>query len=229
MRLRSLAVIVCAAGLLLVTGGPVSLAQQPQQRSLFQLFWQLPAKPQRMAPQTRQRVAPAARRREAPVVVRDDPVIPKVDVTSHVVVMGDSLANLLANGLDDALNNRPDIAVVGRGGVECLHKRALLHLRQCEAAALVEVEEVRQAAERDALVVVVDREPDIGEVALHAEQRANGRGLINSSISAGAGDSVSGSPRSAGSARRAVTASSSSVDEDSTGTAAFDSVGVTSG
>jgi hypothetical protein len=112
MRLRSLAVIVCAAGLLLVTGGPVSLAQQPQQRSLFQLFWQLPAKPQRMAPQTRQRVAPAARRREAPVVVRDDPVIPKVDVTSHVVVMGDSLANLLANGLDDALNNRPDIAVV---------------------------------------------------------------------------------------------------------------------
>jgi hypothetical protein len=112
MRLRSLAVIVCAAGLLLVTGGPVSLAQQPQQRSLFQLFWQLPAKPQRMAPQTRQRVAPAARRREALVVVRDDPVIPKVDVTSHVVVMGDSLANLLANGLDDALNNRPDIAVV---------------------------------------------------------------------------------------------------------------------
>lgn len=39
MRLRSLAVVMCAAGLLLLTGGPVSLAQQPQQqRSLFQLF-----------------------------------------------------------------------------------------------------------------------------------------------------------------------------------------------
>ncbi|CAM5210726.1 hypothetical protein ARD30_25625 [Bosea thiooxidans] len=114
MRLRSLAVVMCAAGLLLLTGGPVSLAQQPQQqRSLFQLFWQLPAKPQRAAPpQPRQRVAPAVRRREAPVVVRDDPVIPKVDVAHHIVVMGDSLANLLADGLDDALNNRPDVEIV---------------------------------------------------------------------------------------------------------------------
>ena len=111
MRLRSLAMVLAAACLLLLTGGPVSLAQQ-QQRSLFQMFWQLPAQPRTAAPQPRQRVAPVVRRREAPVVVRDDPVIPKVDVSSHIVVMGDSLANLLANGLDDALNNRPDVEVV---------------------------------------------------------------------------------------------------------------------
>jgi hypothetical protein len=115
MRLRSLAMVLCAACLLLLTGGPVSLAQQPrqQQRDLFQMFWQLPAQP-RTAPQPRQRVAPVVRRREAPVVVRDDPVIPKVDVAHHIVVMGDSLANLLANGLDDALNNRPDVEVIHR-------------------------------------------------------------------------------------------------------------------
>jgi hypothetical protein len=45
-------------------------------------------------------------------VVRDDPVIPKVDVAHHIVVMGDSLGSLLANGLDDALNDRPDVAVI---------------------------------------------------------------------------------------------------------------------
>lgn len=113
MRLRSLAMVLAAACLLLVTGGPVSLAQQQQQRSLFQMFWQIPAQP-RTAPQPRQRVAPVAHRRDAPIVVRDDPVIPKVDVSTHIVVMGDSLANLLANGLDDALNNRPDVEVIHR-------------------------------------------------------------------------------------------------------------------
>lgn len=113
MRLRSLAMVLAAACLLLLTGGPISLAQQPQQRNLFQMFWQLPAQP-RTAPQPRQRAAPVVRRREAPVVVRDDPVIPKVDVSNHVVVMGDSLASLLANGLDDALNSRPDVEVIHR-------------------------------------------------------------------------------------------------------------------
>ncbi|WP_187640060.1 SGNH family hydrolase [Bosea sp. F3-2] len=112
MRLRSLALVLTAACLLLITGGPTTLAQ-PQQRNLFQLFWQLPAAPQRAAPQPRQRVAPVVvRRREAPVIVRDDPVIPKVDVAHHIVVMGDSLANLLASGLDDALNDRLDVEVI---------------------------------------------------------------------------------------------------------------------
>jgi len=144
MRLRSLAVVLCAACLLLVTGGPVSHAQwfwqqqqqrpqrppalvqrppapvqrlQPppqQQGGLFQfLFGQTPQQ-QRIYQQPRQRVVapPPVRRRQAPVIVRDDPVVPKVDVAHHVLVMGDSLANLLADGLDDALEDRPDVEVV---------------------------------------------------------------------------------------------------------------------
>jgi hypothetical protein len=120
MRLRSLVMVLCSACLLFPTGGPVSLAQQPpqQQRSLFQLFWQLPARPavQPQQPRLRPSPAPVVRRSRAaaPVVVRDDPVIPKVDVTNHIVVMGDSLANLLADGLDEALNDRPDVEVTHR-------------------------------------------------------------------------------------------------------------------
>jgi len=135
MRLRSLATVLFAACLLLLTGGPVSLAQQwywtqqpppqqrqqryvqqppPQQRNIFQfLFGQTPPQP-RVYQQPRQRVVapPPVRRRQAPVIVRDDPVVPKVDVAHHILVMGDSLGNLLADGLDDALEDRPDVEVV---------------------------------------------------------------------------------------------------------------------
>lgn len=122
MRLRALLIVLATAALLL-GGGLVALAQQSrqpqpqpqqqqQQRSFFQLFWQQPAQPQVVQPQ-RQRVAPVVRRRPpAPVVVRDDPVIPKVDVAHHILVIGDSLANLLASGLEDALEDRPDLAVI---------------------------------------------------------------------------------------------------------------------
>jgi len=113
--------LLAAAGLLLLTGGPSSLAQMqrqqqaPQQRSLFQLFWQQPATPQVVRPM-RQRVAPVApvvrRRPAAPVVVHDDPVIPKVDVAHHLLVIGDSLGHLLADGLEEALEDRPDLAVL---------------------------------------------------------------------------------------------------------------------
>lgn len=117
MRLRSLLMLLAAAGLLLLTGGPTSLAQQyrqqqPQQRGFFQWFWQQPPPPPVAQPQ-RQRVAPVVRRRPAaPVVVRDDPVIPKVDVAHHILVIGDSLAHLLADGLEEALEDRPDLAVI---------------------------------------------------------------------------------------------------------------------
>ncbi|CAN5366720.1 hypothetical protein BH10PSE8_BH10PSE8_19010 [soil metagenome] len=120
MRLRSLLMLLAAASLLLVTGGPGSLAQQgrqqpqPQQRGFFQFFWQQPAPPPVVQPQ-RQRVAPVVRRRPAaPVIVRDDPLIPKVDVAHHILVIGDSLANLLADGLGDALEDRPDLAVIAK-------------------------------------------------------------------------------------------------------------------
>ncbi len=122
MRLRSLLMLLAAASLLLVTGSPGSLAQQgrqqpqpqPQQRGFFQFFWQQPAPPPVVQPQ-RQRVAPVVRRRPAaPVIVRDDPVVPKVDVAHHILVIGDSLANLLADGLEDALEDRPDLAVVAK-------------------------------------------------------------------------------------------------------------------
>lgn len=122
MRLCSLLMLFAAAGLLLLTGAPMAIAQQgrqqqpqPQpQRGFFQFFWQQPAPPPVVQPQ-RQRVAPVVRRRPAaPVVVRDDPVIPKVDVAHHLLVMGDSLAHLLAGGLEEALEDRPDLAVLAR-------------------------------------------------------------------------------------------------------------------
>jgi hypothetical protein len=117
MRLRSMVTLLGAACLLLLTGGPTSIAQSgPPQggRSFFSLFWQQPQQPVVVPQRPRQRVAPVVvrPRASAPVIVRDDPVIPKVDVAHHIVVMGDSLGNLLAGGLDDALNNRPDIAVI---------------------------------------------------------------------------------------------------------------------
>lgn len=109
--------ILVAAGLLLLTGGPTSLAQgEPQRgRSLFQLFWQLPRQPPPALQPQRQRVAPVVRRRpSAPVVVADDPMIPKVDIAHQVLVIGDSLGVLLAKGLDDALGDRPDVEVLHR-------------------------------------------------------------------------------------------------------------------
>jgi hypothetical protein len=119
MRWRSLLMLLAAAVLLLMTGGSDTVAQQgrqpssqQQQRGFFQFFWQQPPPPPVAQPQ-RQRVAPVVRRRPAaPVVVRDDPVIPKVDVAHHLLVIGDSLAHLLADGLEEALEDRPDLAVI---------------------------------------------------------------------------------------------------------------------
>lgn len=144
MRLRALFTML-AACLLLLTGGAPSLAQQArqaqpqpqQQRSFFQLFWQQPAQPQVVQPQ-RQRVAPVVRRRPAaPVVVRDDPVIPKVDVAHHILVIGDSLANLLADGLEEALEDRPDLAVIARAKPDSGLVRSDFHDWPKAAAELV--------------------------------------------------------------------------------------------
>ncbi|WP_186418575.1 SGNH family hydrolase [Bosea sp. CS1GBMeth4] len=123
MRARSLFMVLASTLLVLATGGPVSVAQNPvppgripsappQGRSLFNLFWQIPERPAAQPrPQQRQRVAPAQRRAPARVVVRDDPVIPKVDVNHHVLVIGDTLAGQIAEGLEDSLGDRADVAV----------------------------------------------------------------------------------------------------------------------
>lgn len=130
MRLRSLMMVLGAAMLLLATGGPSSLAENDTmlmrdptlQRGRGFIFpfsritpqQRLQQQPPRAVPQ-RQRVAPVAQpRRAAPVIVRDDPVIPKIDVAHHLVVLGDSLGNLVADGLEEALNDRPDVAVLHR-------------------------------------------------------------------------------------------------------------------
>jgi hypothetical protein len=123
MRPRSLFMVLAAALLVLVTGGPISIAQNPvppgripqappQGRSLFNMFWQIPERP--TAQPQRQRVAPAQRRTPTRVVVRDDPVIPKVDVNHHVLVIGDTLAGQIAEGLEDSLGDRADVAVVNK-------------------------------------------------------------------------------------------------------------------
>jgi hypothetical protein len=125
MRTRSLFMVLAAALLVLVTGGPISIAQNPvppgripqappQGRSLFNMFWQIPEKPAVQQRQPRERVAPVQRRTPTRVVVRDDPVIPKVDVSHHVLVIGDTLAGQIAEGLEDSLGDRADVAVVNK-------------------------------------------------------------------------------------------------------------------
>jgi hypothetical protein len=120
MRLRSTLMVLAAACLVLLTGGPSSLAENdtflmrdPTLQRGRGFFSFGPQPQQRVIPQ-RQRVAPAAPRRSAPVIVRDDPVIPKVDVAHFVLVLGDSLGDLLGSGLDEALNDRPDVVTVRR-------------------------------------------------------------------------------------------------------------------
>lgn len=125
MRTRSLFMVLASALLVLATGGPISIAQNPvppgripsappQGRSLFNMFWQIPERPAVQQRQPRERVAPVQRRAPTRVVVRDDPVIPKVDVNHHVLVIGDTLAGQIAEGLEDSLGDRADVAVVNK-------------------------------------------------------------------------------------------------------------------
>lgn len=125
MRLRSLLMVLGASLLVLLTGGPSSLAENDtlltrdptlqRGRGFVMPFSRL--RPHHVMP-LRQQAAPASTRRVAPVVVRDDPVIPKVDLAHHVVVLGDSLGDLVVGGLDEALNDRPDVAVLRKTRLE---------------------------------------------------------------------------------------------------------------
>lgn len=126
MRLRSFLMVLGAVLLLLLTGGPSSFAENDTmltrdptlQRGRGFVFPFSRLQPQPQPVPQRQRVAPAQARRTSPVVVRDDPVIPKVDVSHHIVVLGDSLGDLVVGGLDEALNDRPDVAVMRRTKLE---------------------------------------------------------------------------------------------------------------
>ena len=66
--------------------------------------------------------APRRRARRHPVeqqvqkeVPHDKPAPQKTPATSFVYVFGDSLGQLLANGLDDSLSDRPEVAIVHKG------------------------------------------------------------------------------------------------------------------
>lgn len=93
----------------------------PQPRNIFEvLFGQsptaptyTPAPPQRVAPVER-RVRPrpihAAPKRKAPVVANE--IKPKVNPSIFVGVVGDSMGELLSQGLDETFAEKPDIAVL---------------------------------------------------------------------------------------------------------------------
>ncbi|MCP8939747.1 DUF459 domain-containing protein [Alsobacter sp. SYSU M60028] len=75
---------------------------------LLRLFSPAPPPPPVAAPR------PAPRRAAPPVVVTDTPSPPKVDASVFIVVMGDTLGELLANGLAEAFDTNPDVEVVRR-------------------------------------------------------------------------------------------------------------------
>ncbi|MGL4439329.1 MAG: SGNH/GDSL hydrolase family protein [Bosea sp. (in: a-proteobacteria)] len=126
-RLRSLLPVTVATVFVLLTAGPSLHAQSEwnlmydptvQRGSLFGR----PAPGPRIISVPRQRPSAPARRVLAPSVPRYVPVAvsvdapaperPKVNVDTFVVVLGDTLGELLANGIDDALKDVPNAAVI---------------------------------------------------------------------------------------------------------------------
>ncbi|MDJ1158314.1 SGNH family hydrolase [Chelatococcus sp. SYSU_G07232] len=115
MRLRSFAALLVSAFLLMMAGGPTAVAQNdPLTRFLNSIFQ--PREVQPPPPTQRQRPAPrpAPRRTPPPAVVRETPQKPKIEASNFIVVLGDSLADLLAQGLGEAFAEAPEIAVTVR-------------------------------------------------------------------------------------------------------------------
>jgi hypothetical protein len=115
MRLARLIKIALAALVIGLTGGPPAVAQnealqfvldQARQRRILQEAQRRRALAQR-ARETR-RMAPPT------VVVGDTPNQPKVEPTGLVLVIGDTFADLLGGGLEQAFADQPEIAVVKR-------------------------------------------------------------------------------------------------------------------
>jgi uncharacterized protein len=125
MRLRRIIGLLAIGLFLLLTGGPSVDAQDNDALRFFQqnpsrlLFRSQPEV--RRAPQPRPRVvrsAPEPRRRISPspeFEVTAQPEKPAVPVTAFVHVIGDSLGELLAQGLKEQLaDTKPDVGVVKR-------------------------------------------------------------------------------------------------------------------
>ena len=115
--LRSAVSVGFAALVVLATAGP-SVNAQNDNSGLYAIINSLPA--QRLAPRIlgvpRERARAPVRRVLEPGIVplAGTPAepLPKVDPTTFVVVLGDSLGELLAGGLDDALGDVPTATVI---------------------------------------------------------------------------------------------------------------------
>lgn len=124
-RVTSLVIfaLLCVVGLVgvglgMVTSSTPAVAQaDPLTRFLDGLFKQQRQQPQQMAPRRqplRQAPRTARPRRPpapAPVVVRDQPQQAKPAADTFILVMGDALAESLADGLRDAFSEMPTIEV----------------------------------------------------------------------------------------------------------------------
>lgn len=122
MRSTAFRAVFLTALLMFVTGGPAVIAQgvddsrlfhqQDRRQPTFRLFGGAPVVrdlgPARAPSVAPRRVAPAT------VVVRDQPSKPVVEATTFVVVMGDSLADLMVAGLGEAFEDVPEVAIVRR-------------------------------------------------------------------------------------------------------------------
>lgn len=123
------------AAVVLATGGPGSRAQSDNFRDVT--IWRPNFLTGRMEPsggaatggsrvlrnesQRNNRQRPAVQHRRnapAPVVVGDAPSVPQVEPTSFVVILGDSLADLVGHGLEDAFADQPEIRVTRRTRID---------------------------------------------------------------------------------------------------------------
>src|SRR5262245_18273522 len=114
MKLRFVVLTELLTGLVLLASGPDALAQS-WPFNFFDLFrprpqqYYQPVQPRRQNPYVQKKKAPAPR-----TIIVQDTNKPKVDPGTFVMVIGDSLAELLAQGLEEAVSDKPDIAIVDK-------------------------------------------------------------------------------------------------------------------
>ncbi len=133
-RGRSACAVAAATMLLLFTAGPAIRAQDAWDTmrdptvNRGQSWGWFGQQRQQARPQQRQQARPrASAPSPAAVVVTDQPALPKAEPTSFIVVLGDTQADQLAGGLDDAFGDRPDVAVVKRTRADSGLVRADFH------------------------------------------------------------------------------------------------------